>query len=167
MCTTAMQVPQTGAPQAPPRCWGSSQAPFPELLLEFPILLQLSITSLIKDLPSSPPLSLLKGCTGGLWQPAVPRLEQTMQLPCAQLCPSLSSGPTSVLTHKWLEMRRSFGLESVQVLAGIELILFSQCGAVFQTCAGNSSDCTEMILVLLSRACNNKKSRPFLLLAPP
>lgn len=90
-----------------------------------------------------------------------------MQLPHAQLCPSLFSGLTSASTHKWLEMRRPFGLESVQVLAGIGLILFSQYGAVFQTCAGKSSDNTKMLLLLLGRACNNKKSGPFLLLAPP
>lgn len=37
----------------PPRRWDSSRAPSPELLLEWPILLQFSITSLIKDVTSS------------------------------------------------------------------------------------------------------------------
>lgn len=55
----------------------------------------------------------------------VPHLEQSMQLLHAQLCPSLFSGLTSVSTHKRLEMRRPFGLESVQVLAGIGLISFT------------------------------------------
>lgn len=155
------QIPQRGSPQAP-----VLQGQQPGTISRAPAGVSCIAAALHQLADQRCHLSSSATAQGGgLWQPVVPHLEQSMQLPHAQLWPSLFSGPMLVSTHKWLEIWRHFGLESVQ--AGIELILFSQYGAVFQTCAGNSSDYTEVILGLLSRACNNKKSRLFLPLVPP